>query len=186
MLAETRFGRLLLAYLKNHGHEPNRGPHRHFLPMSFELPCFVPEFFFDNQVLNIARSVMDDTAVADQWGCDVPLRGSDYKPFMLTIRVRYSPKLQTSRCPLAFWSSTLGWPRLRLNMVPSKLRPVHTGCRGRKRFGRGKPLKLECSQSRWRSVMCSFGILGRCTEAHRIPPTHLVPLFVSVMCVAGM
>jgi hypothetical protein len=32
--------------------------------MPFEPPCFVPEFFFDNQVLSIVRSLMDDTAVA--------------------------------------------------------------------------------------------------------------------------
>ena len=35
--------------------------------------------FFDNEVLSIVRGVMDDTVVADQWGCDVPLRGSDYQ-----------------------------------------------------------------------------------------------------------
>jgi hypothetical protein len=64
------FWPVLLAYLKNHGHEPNRGPHRHFLPMPFEPPCFVPEFFFDPEVLAIVRSVLDDRAVADQWGCD--------------------------------------------------------------------------------------------------------------------
>ena len=71
------FWPLLLAYLKVHGHEPNRGPHRHFLPMPFTQPCFTPEFFFDKEVLSIARGVMDDRVVADQWGCDVPLRGSE-------------------------------------------------------------------------------------------------------------
>ena len=73
------FWPVLLAYLENHGPEPNRGPHRYFLPMPFEPPCFAPEFFFDPEVLWIVRSVMDDRAVADQWGCDVPLRGSDYQ-----------------------------------------------------------------------------------------------------------
>jgi len=73
------FWPLLLAYLKIHGNEPNRGAHRHFLPMPFEPPCFAPEFFFDNEVLNIVRGVMDDSVVADQWGCDVPLRGSAYQ-----------------------------------------------------------------------------------------------------------
>jgi hypothetical protein len=75
----TAFWPALLAYLKNHGHEPNRGSRRHFLAMPFDPPCFVPEFFFDDQVLSIVRSVMDDTAVADLWGCDVSLRGSDYQ-----------------------------------------------------------------------------------------------------------
>jgi ectoine hydroxylase-related dioxygenase (phytanoyl-CoA dioxygenase family) len=47
--------------------------------MPFEPPCFVPEFFFDDEVLRIVRTVMDDRVVADQWGCDVPLRGSEYQ-----------------------------------------------------------------------------------------------------------
>ena len=44
--------------------------------MPFEPPCFCPEFFFDAEVLRIVRGIMDDRVVADQWGCDVPLRGS--------------------------------------------------------------------------------------------------------------
>ena len=75
----TAFWPVLLAYLEAHGTEPNRGPHRHFLPMPFEPPCFAPEFFFDKDVLGIARGVMDDRMVADQWGCDVALAGSDYQ-----------------------------------------------------------------------------------------------------------
>jgi hypothetical protein len=73
------FWPVLLAYLKAHDHEPNRGPHRHFLPMPFDPPCFAPAFFFDTDVLSIARGVMDDRVIADQWGCDVPLRGSEYQ-----------------------------------------------------------------------------------------------------------
>jgi hypothetical protein len=70
------FWPILLAYLEAHASEPNRGPHRHFLAMPFEPPCFVPEFFFDPEVLSIVRGLMDERVVADQWGCDVPLRGS--------------------------------------------------------------------------------------------------------------
>jgi hypothetical protein len=73
------FWPILQEYLEAHGHEPNRGPHRHFLPMPFEPPCFVPEFFFDTDLLSIVRTVMDDRVVADQWGCDVPVRGSEYQ-----------------------------------------------------------------------------------------------------------
>jgi len=75
----SAFWPVLLAYLNIHGHEPNRGPHRHFLPMPFKPQCFAPDFFFDNAVLSIVRGVMDDRVVADQWGCDAPLRGSDYQ-----------------------------------------------------------------------------------------------------------
>ena len=63
-------------YVNRHTDAPNRGPKRHFLPMSFEPPCFAPEFFFDAEILEIVRRQMDDKVVADQWGCDVPLRGS--------------------------------------------------------------------------------------------------------------
>jgi hypothetical protein len=71
----------LLSYLRSHGHEPNRGPYRHFLPMPFEPPCFAREFFFDPEILEIVRGAMDRRIVADQWGCDVPLRGSEYQRF---------------------------------------------------------------------------------------------------------
>lgn len=73
------FWPVLLAYLKTRGDEPNRGAHRHFLPMPFGPPFFVPAFFFDPEVLRIVHGVMDERVVADQWGCDVPLRGSEYQ-----------------------------------------------------------------------------------------------------------
>jgi hypothetical protein len=52
---------ILLDYLDTHRDAPNRGPHRHFLPMPFTPPCFAPEFFFDNEVLRIVRAAMDDS-----------------------------------------------------------------------------------------------------------------------------
>src|ERR1039458_6482865 len=60
------FWPVFLAYLEEHGHQPNRGPNRHFLPMPFDPPCFAPDFFFDAQVLSIVRGVMDDRIVADR------------------------------------------------------------------------------------------------------------------------
>jgi len=73
------FWPVLLAYLEARGHEPNRGPHRHFLPMPFEPPCYAAEFFFDPGILEVVRGVLGERVVADQWGCDVPLRGSTYQ-----------------------------------------------------------------------------------------------------------
>ena len=67
----------LLEYLQLHEEAPNRGPQRHFLPMPFEAPCFNPEFFFNAEVLRVVRGSMDERVVVDQWGCDVPLRGSE-------------------------------------------------------------------------------------------------------------
>jgi len=71
-----RFWPILLGHLDAHRDAPNRGPHRHFLPMPLEPPCFHPQFFFDDDVLGIVRGAMDDRVVADQWGCDAPLAGS--------------------------------------------------------------------------------------------------------------
>src|SRR5437660_1151294 len=60
-------------------HEPNRGPFRHFLPLPFKPPIYAAEFFFDPSILDIVRGVMGDRIVADQWGCDVPVQGSEYQ-----------------------------------------------------------------------------------------------------------
>jgi ectoine hydroxylase-related dioxygenase (phytanoyl-CoA dioxygenase family) len=76
----------LLKYLVEHRDEPNRGPNRHFLPMSFDPPCFTPEFFFNAEVLGIVRRSMDDRIVADQWGCDAPLKGSTNQEFHVDYR----------------------------------------------------------------------------------------------------
>jgi hypothetical protein len=70
------FWPILEAYLETHRDAPNRGPHRHFLPMPFDPPCFAPEFFFDPGILSIVHATMDERIVADQWGCDVPVLGS--------------------------------------------------------------------------------------------------------------
>jgi len=75
------FWPLLLEYLKHHADERNRGPHRHFLPMPFEPPCFAPEFFFNPDILEVVRGAMGSRVVADQWGCDVPVPGSEYQNF---------------------------------------------------------------------------------------------------------
>jgi ectoine hydroxylase-related dioxygenase (phytanoyl-CoA dioxygenase family) len=75
------FWPILLDYLERNGDKPNRGEHRHFLAMPFEPPCFAPEFFFDAAVLSVVRRAMDARVVADQWGCDVPLKGSQYQEF---------------------------------------------------------------------------------------------------------
>ena len=70
------FEPLLRRYLSEHCYTPNRGMNRHFLPVPFEPPCFAHEFFFDQRILDVLRLAMDDRIVADQWGCDVPLKGS--------------------------------------------------------------------------------------------------------------
>src|SRR5436853_1650311 len=67
---------VLKEYLENNELNPNRGTKRHFLPMPFEHPCFTSEFFFDNKILSIVKSILGNMIAADQWGCDIPLSGS--------------------------------------------------------------------------------------------------------------
>lgn len=73
------FWPILLEYLDKNRDRPNRGDHRHFVPMPFDSPCFAPEFFFDSTILGIVRGLMDPRIVADQWGCDAPVKGSTYQ-----------------------------------------------------------------------------------------------------------
>jgi hypothetical protein len=70
------FWPILLKYVENHGHEPNRGPHRHCLPMPFDPPCFAPEFFFDEATLDVIRTVMGCRKhTKDATGISIILKG---------------------------------------------------------------------------------------------------------------
>lgn len=80
------FWPILLAYLKEHQQQPNRGPYRYFLPMPFDPACFFRDFFFDAEILRVVRGAMDQRVVADQWGCDVSLRGSEYQGLHVDYR----------------------------------------------------------------------------------------------------
>jgi hypothetical protein len=73
------FWPILRDYVRQNAGQPNRGPHRHFLPMPFDPPCFAPEIFFDDGVLRFVRGARVERSVADQWGCDVPLLGSAHQ-----------------------------------------------------------------------------------------------------------
>ena len=106
------FWPVLMAYLEAHGHEANRGPYRHFLPMPFEPPCFAPEFFFDPEILSIVRRVMDDRVVADQWGCDVPLRGSEYQDVHVDYRRPLFEELPNLQLPTYMLAVSFGLVRI--------------------------------------------------------------------------
>jgi ectoine hydroxylase-related dioxygenase (phytanoyl-CoA dioxygenase family) len=80
------FWPVLKDYIDRHREESNRGPNRHFLALPFTTPCFAPGFFFDDEILSIVRGAMDDRIVADQWGCDTPVRGSEYQNLHVDYR----------------------------------------------------------------------------------------------------
>jgi Phytanoyl-CoA dioxygenase (PhyH) len=117
------FWPVLLAYLQSHDREPNRGPNRHFLPMPFEPPCFAPGFFFDDDVLGIVRGVMGDRVVADQWGCDVPLRGSDYQGVHVDYRRPLFGEAPDLPLPAYMLVVSFGLVRIALENGPIEIAP---------------------------------------------------------------
>lgn len=95
------FWRILLDHLERNRDKPNRGAHRHFLAMPFDPPCFTPEFFFDAGIQDIVRGATDDQVVADQWGCDVPLRGSKHQqPHVDYRRPLFAEAPESAAAPL--------------------------------------------------------------------------------------
>src|SRR5262249_39442519 len=90
---------VLTNYLRINRDNPNRGPHRHFMPMPFEQPCFSPEFFFNADVLSIVHRLMGENVVADQWGCDTSLPGSTYQSVHVDYTTPLFPELPDLRLP---------------------------------------------------------------------------------------
>src|SRR5713101_2855230 len=112
----------LLTHLDS-GHASNRGPHRHFLAMPFEPPIFIPQFFFDNDVLCIVRGLMDDRVVADQWGCDVPLRGSGYQGVHVDYQHPLFPEVPDLALPAYALVVSFGLVRIAREHGPIEIAP---------------------------------------------------------------
>jgi hypothetical protein len=112
----------LLAYL-NSGHVSNRGLHRHFFAMPFEPPIFIPQFFFDDDVLCIVRGLMDDRVVADQWGCDVPLRGSEYQGLHVDYQRPLFPEVPDLVLPAYALVVSFGLVRIAREHGPIEIAP---------------------------------------------------------------
>lgn len=112
----------LLTYLHG-GTASNRGPARHFVPMPFESPCFAREFFFDADVLGIVRGLMDEGVVADQWGCDVPLRGSQYQDVHADYQRPLFPELPDLVLPPYAIVVSFGLVRIALEHGPIEIAP---------------------------------------------------------------
>ncbi len=112
----------LFTYL-NSGHVSNRGPHRHFFAMPFEPPIFTPQFFFDDDILCIVRGLMDDRVVADQWGCDVPLRGSEYQGVHVDYQHPLFPEVPNLALPAYAVVVSFGLVRIAQEHGPIEIAP---------------------------------------------------------------
>jgi hypothetical protein len=112
----------LLAYLDS-GAAPNRGPRRHFLPLPFAFPCFAPQFFVDPDVLGIVRGLMDERVVADQWGCDVALRGCEHQGVHVDYQRPLFPQLPDLPLPPYALVVSFGLVRIAREHGPIEIAP---------------------------------------------------------------
>jgi hypothetical protein len=101
----------------------NRGEHRHFLPMPFTPPCFAPEFFFDPTVLAVVHGIMGGWIVADQWGCDVPVRGSIYQEVHVDYKRPLFAETPELRLPFYMLVVSFGLADIGLNDGPIEIAP---------------------------------------------------------------
>jgi ectoine hydroxylase-related dioxygenase (phytanoyl-CoA dioxygenase family) len=113
----------LSEYIARNENEPNRGPYRFFLPMPFTPPCFSSEFFFNPKVLAIVHTVLDDRVVADQWGCDVPLRGSTFQKFHVDYQRPLFPALPDLELPPYMLAMSFGLVPIGLKSGPIQIAP---------------------------------------------------------------
>lgn len=142
----------LVEYLEINGRAPNRGPGRHFLPMPFQPPCFAPEFFFDAEILRIARGLMDDRIVADQWGCDVPVRGSEYQGIHADYQRPLFSEAPDLRLPVYLLVVSFGLVRIDRENGPVEIAP------GTHLIPRAEALRaVESGESRMRAVPLEIG-----------------------------
>lgn len=103
--------------------EPNRGPYRYFVPMPFRRPCFMPEFFFDADVLDVVRGAMGERFVADQWGCDTPIRGSEYQNVHVDYQRPLFPEVPDLLLPAYMLVVSFGLAPIRRASGPIEIAP---------------------------------------------------------------
>jgi hypothetical protein len=134
------------------GHASNRGPARHCVAMPFERPCFAPEFFFDPDILQIVRALMDDRVVADQWSCDVPLRGSEYQPLHVDYQRPLFPELPDLTLPAYAIVVSFGLVKIAPEHGPIEIAP------GTHRMRRADALRaVESGEVDLRAILLDLG-----------------------------
>jgi ectoine hydroxylase-related dioxygenase (phytanoyl-CoA dioxygenase family) len=140
----------LQRYLEIHSKEPNRGPNRHFVPMPFDRPCFAPEFFFHEELMQMVRTLMGDRVVVDQWGCDVALPGSEYQGIHVDYRRPLFGEVPDLPLPIYMLVVNFGLSRITSQDGPIEIAPG-THCMPRNEALRGveegeiklQPVELE-------------------------------------------
>jgi hypothetical protein len=70
---------ILSAFVAENADKPNRGSHRHYIPLPFRPPFYHSAFFNNEPVLDIVRSILGEGMAIDQFASDTPLKGSIYQ-----------------------------------------------------------------------------------------------------------
>jgi hypothetical protein len=131
---------------------PTRGPNRYYLAMPLHPPCFAVEFFFDPAVLTILRALMEDRIVADQWGCDVPLRGSQYQGVHVDYQRPLFPEAPDLRLPAYAMVVSFGLVPIAAEHGPIEIAP------GTHRMNRMDASRaVQSSEIRMHSVLLDSG-----------------------------
>ena len=142
----------LIDYLERHHDKPNRGPYRHFLPMPFDPPCFAPQFFFDSGVVSLIHGAMDTKAVADQWGCDVPVLGSQHQEAHVDYQRPLFAEAPDLVLPPYMLVVSFGLVRITLEHGPIQIAP---GTHGMSRADAAR--RLQSAEIEMRSVPLEIG-----------------------------
>ena len=77
------------AYLAEHADNPNRGPHRHYIPLPFRPPLYNPAFFNDDTILAIASGILGEDLVLNNFASDTPFIGSVHQDIHTDLPLLY-------------------------------------------------------------------------------------------------
>ena len=76
-------------YLAEHADNPNRGPHRHYIPLPFRPPLYNPAFFNDDTILAIASGILGEDLVLNNFASDTPFIGSVHQDIHTDLPLLY-------------------------------------------------------------------------------------------------
>ena len=83
----------------------------------------VTQFFFDAEVMGIVAGLMGDQVVADQWGCDVPLRGSEHQGLHVDYQHPLFPEAPALALPAYAVVVSFGLVRIAREHGPIEIAP---------------------------------------------------------------
>lgn len=114
--------------------------------MPFEPPCYAPEFFFDAQIPDIVHEIIDDRLVADQWGCDAPLRGSTHQQVHADYQRQLFPEAPDLPLPAYMLVVSFGLVDISRARGPIEIAAGTHKCRGLRHFALWRTGKSSYSQ----------------------------------------